>query len=122
MTGFGLVSLLVLAGLFYYPIALMLTVSFTDGFMALRYPTGLRAIADTLSDYVLLAGLFVGIEVLGRGVGAVLDRLLRKMGGPGKYLGLFAQDWVLVLGAVIVAHALGRYYLRNKDELGWFRR
>jgi hypothetical protein len=113
---------LLLAGLFYYPMALLLTVVFTNASMGFRYPLAIGSIARTLPEYSIVAGLFIAIDLLGGALGLGFDRALRNaLPGPlATFLGGYSQAWLVMYGATVCAWAMGRYYLRQQHELRWF--
>jgi hypothetical protein len=122
--GWGLLLVALLAGCFYYPMALLMMVCFTSGAMAFRYPAAIRAIAATWSDYVVVAILFVAVEFGGAIVGNSLEFILRNLlHVPSLVVFIFGdylQWWITFYGLLVCSYAVGRYYQLNADRLGWF--
>lgn len=122
---YGLVALLYLAGLFYTPMALLLTVGFTSALLAFNYPAGLRAIQASLPDYVTLFALLCGVSllVLVAQLGAEWAlRLVIPSPMIGGALAWFASGVILFYGLTVQAFGIGRYYWGNQGRLAWFRR
>lgn len=118
----GLVLLLIGFGVFYLPMALLLMVAFNDGAMAFQYPAGLRAIGAATKDYLVVAGLFVGTTVIGWVVSFVATFTISKLMGPilGWAVREYVNHWIWFYGALVSAYAVGRFYYRNRETIGWF--
>lgn len=115
---------LYLAGLFYTPMALLLTVVFTSGVLAFNYPAGFRAIQASLPDYLSLYLLLVGVSVLVVVGQAGAELLLRRLmpatiGGAASW---FVMAAIAFYGLSVQAFGIGRYYYANQARIGWFSR
>lgn len=122
--GWILASVLYLAGLFYTPMALLLTVAFTSGVLAFNYPAGFRAIQASFSDYLTLYLLLVGVTVLvlvGQfGAELVLRRTMSAV--VGGVVSWFVMAAIAFYGLCVQAFGIGRYYYGNQARIGWFNR
>jgi hypothetical protein len=117
----ALAGLLALAGLAYYPMALLL-IGFSERWSAaFHLGFALRSIARIPRDYALCCvfflvtfgvstGLEIGVAALPSDVGLALH-FGARMGGVV----------VQVLLWAVQMRAVGLVYLANKDRLGWFR-
>ena len=122
---YGLVALLYLAGLFYTPMALLLTVGFTSALLAFNYPAGLRGIQASLPDYTTLFALLCGVSLLVLVAQLGAEWALRLMiPSPviGGALAWFASGVILFYGLTVQAFGIGRYYWANQGRLAWFKR
>lgn len=110
----GVLAVAILVGA-YYPMAYLLMVAFTSGRAAWHYPAGLRAVLLTLPDYLVLLGIcafVVGVQTgLELATGAFLNPVFAMV----------LQSVVAFYAAIVLAHAVGRYYFANREALGWFR-
>ena len=122
LLGVGLLGLLLLFAVFYFPMALLLMVAFNDGWMAFQYPAGLRAIGAATKDYLVVAGLFVGTSVFGWVLKLVMSVTLSRA-LPSSIAWLlrdYLNQWIWFYGALVAAYAVGRFYYRNREAIGWF--
>jgi hypothetical protein len=122
VVAFGLVLLFVGFGLFYLPMAMLLMVSFNDGAMAFQYPAGLKAISVAAKDYVVVAGLFLGTSIVGWLMNGLAKVTISKVMPPilGWFVCQYVNHWIWFYGALVSTYAVGRFYYRNREAIGWF--
>lgn len=118
-----LVVLTYLAGLFYTPIALLLTVGFTSAFLAFNYPAGMRAIEVSFRDYLTLFLLLVAVTAGVAGLQFVAEAVLRLFlpASIGGAVAWFVCAALAFYGLTVKAFGIGRYYFANADRLAWFK-
>ncbi len=114
-------ALLALAGLFYYPMALLL-IGFSERWSAaLHLPFALRSIWSIRRDYLLCCVFFL----VTFGVSTAIETGVAALPSDLHFLLHFGAR--LAAGVVEVAlyaiqmRAVGLVYLANRDRLGWFR-
>lgn len=108
------------AGVFYYPIAILLCTVFTTGFVAWRYPVGIAAIVKTSKDYLLLVALFGGTLGVAAFIAFAASIGLRNQGAAfGAALAVWLKAWLSLYASLVIAVGIGRYYVRHDRELNW---
>ncbi|MBI3725579.1 hypothetical protein HY251_16750 [bacterium] len=117
----GLCYLLLIAGVLYYPMALLMSTILTSCTVGFQYPAGFEAIAKTSRDYVFvvlfLGALLLAGEVLATGISIVArNHIPWVIAWP---LAGFTRWWISCYGALVMCYALGRFYVRNGAALGW---
>jgi hypothetical protein len=124
--GFGLVGILLfvtrLFAWFYHPMAFLMTVVFTNGWLPFNYAAGIGAIARTGADYVktvivLVVAVFAGytLDFILNDVALVaFPDFVRAIAAGVVYW------WVMLYSLLVEGYSIGRFYLRNKAALGWF--
>jgi hypothetical protein len=116
-----LVGVLYILGMFYHPMAFLMTVVFSNGGIGFNYPAGIGSILRTQRDYfhvvaVLIAAWLVTVVA----TMLVGDVLLLPTPNVVRVIGTEITKWWLLLYSLLVeAFALGRFYVRNQKELGW---
>jgi hypothetical protein len=104
--------------------ALLMMVCFNSGTMPFRYPAGIRAIAATKGDYLVLAGVFVGVQIGAGVVGVGADFVLRNVLHIPSLIAFMAGDymqaWLTFYGLLVASYAVGRFYQLNAQRLAWF--
>jgi hypothetical protein len=117
-----LASLAYLFAAFYHPMAFLMTVVFTNGFLPFNYAAGIGSIARTQRDYLKSVSVLMAMGVVGIAITFFVNDVL-MLPFP-----MFVRDvvarvvawWVLLYSLVVEAFTIGRFYLRNKSVLGWF--
>ncbi|MGE0708478.1 MAG: DUF4013 domain-containing protein [Planctomycetota bacterium] len=118
-----LLLVLVVAGLFYWPMANILMGVFDSPSTPFLYPAGFRAMAVAWKDYLALSGLLIGLSFLGG--------LWTWLGGwllaflPSLLKGILTEGvgaCVAFYASVVSSYAIGRYYYANQEAIGWLTR
>jgi hypothetical protein len=114
-------ALLALAGMLYYPMALLL-IGFSERWSeALHLVFAVRSIRRIGWDYLLCCIFFFVTFGVSTAVEAGIAVLPGGAGFEVRFLARFAAVFVEVLLYAIQMRAVGLVYLANKDKLGWFR-
>jgi hypothetical protein len=118
---FILFLVFVVAGLFYYPMANILMGVFDSPTTPFFYPAGFRAMAVAWKDYLALAGVLVGLNVVA-GLWGTLGSFLLGHILPWPLDGLVINSvagCISFYSGIVSSYAIGRYYYANQEAIGW---
>jgi len=108
----------------YGPMAILMTVVFTNAFIGFNYPAVVSSIMRAGKDYAFLmavgAGTFAVMKLCDVTFDMAAARFLHGHGIIRHSLVRFLVAFPAVYGAVVEARAIGRFYVRAEGALGWF--
>jgi hypothetical protein len=111
----------VLVGAVYHPMAFLMTVVFTNGFLAFNYPAALGAISRTRRDYLSVVALLIIVGIVGQLMALLVGLVCTPL---PEILAVMVQGiarwWVILYTLIAEAYALGRFYVRQRRALAWF--